>query len=673
MSVELDLQKQTSREADKHSATDAKVTPKKRHQASSFLSTLGALFFNRRERIEPVSDKTNTSGDAYSKPMDENEDPYRFHDDDNGDDPKPKRKGLVSRSFKAVKQSLFSSLTRRILFLNLTALTIFVSATLYMNQFREGLIDAKTESLLTQGRIIASAIASSATATPDAITIDPDKLWELKTGESLQPKPEPLDNFTYPINPEQIAPVLRQLIKPTQTRARIYDSDGAIILDSRNLYAAGQIKQFSLPPISGSEPERRIGWAETIGDTLNKLLQSHSNPNYRELDGSGRQYEEVQSALTGAPRTIVRQTEAGKLTISVAVPVQRFRAVLGVLLLSTEGDDIDRIVREERVDILRIFLIASIVILVLSALLANTVATPLRKLSEAAIRVKRGVKSRVEIPDFSDRQDEVGNLSASISEMTNSLYQRIEAIESFAADVSHELKNPLTSLRSAVETLPLAKTEESKKRLMDVIQHDVQRLDRLITDISDASRLDADLARDESNTINFAELLENIVSASREMRRKKQVEFSLEIKQGKGSNKEFFVAGHDIRLGQVINNLMDNAASFVPHKNGKVSIELTRSRNLIIMIIEDNGPGIQAENLDRVFERFYTDRAENDGFGENSGLGLSISRQIIEAHGGKIHAENRLDGKNGARFIVILPADTKPNERKQKSRQKQSR
>jgi len=571
------------------------------------------------------------------------------------DERRSKKKGLLSRSFKAVKQTLVSSLTRRILFLNLTALTIFLGAILYMNQFREGLIDAKTESLSTQGRIIASAIAASATATPDAITIDPDKLWELKAGESLQPRLDPLDNFTYPINPEQVAPVLRQLITPTQTRARIYDPDGALILDSRHLYAGGQVLRFDLPPAEGEQ--RRIGWVETIGDFLNKLLQSHNHPIYRDLDGSGKQYEEVQSALTGAPRTIVRQTEVGKLTVSVAIPVQRFRAVLGVLLLSTEGDDIDRIVREERVAILRIFLVASIVILVLSALLASTIATPLRRLSEAAISVKRGIKSRVEIPDFSHRQDEVGNLSTSIKEMTESLYQRIEAIESFAADVSHELKNPLTSLRSAVETLPLAKTEDSKRRLMDVIQHDVQRLDRLITDISDASRLDADLARDDSARIELDKLLENIVDAARGVKRKKSVDIILTIDRGKRNEKDFSVAGHDIRLGQVINNLIDNAASFVPELGGKVSIGLTRNNNTIIMVIEDNGPGIQAENLDRVFERFYTDRAEMDGFGQNSGLGLSISRQIVEAHGGKIRAENRRDGLTGARFIVLLPAD----------------
>ena len=648
MSIELDIGKKAIDEAGSPSAS----APTSLSKADSKQKNLRLVEQDAHDLAakKASQNETTLAGEYY---------------DEEGDLPKPKRKGLLSRSFKIVKQNLFSSLTRRILFLNLTALTIFLSAILYMNQFREGLIDAKTESLLTQGRIIASAIASSATATPDAITIDPDKLWELKAGESLQPRLEPLDNFAYPINPEQVAPVLRQLIKPTQTRARIYDSDGALILDSRYLYAGGQIRQFNLPPVSGEE--RRIGWVETIGDTLNKLLQSHSNPIYRELDGSGKQYEEVQSALTGAPRHIVRQTEAGKLTVSVAIPVQRFRAVLGVLLLSTEGDDIDRIVREERVAILRIFLVASIVILVLSALLASTVATPLRKLSEAAIMVKRGVKSRIEIPDFSHRQDEVGNLSTSISEMTNSLYQRIEAIESFAADVSHELKNPLTSLRSAVETLPLARTEESQKRLMDIIQHDVKRLDRLITDISDASRLDADLARDDAKQVNLAELLENIVAASREIRRRKQVEITLTVKPPLSSEKTYLVAGHDIRLGQVINNLIDNAASFVPEVGGKVSIGLTRNKNTIIMVIEDNGPGIQAENLDRVFERFYTDRAETDGFGQNSGLGLSISRLIVEAHGGKIRAENRRDGHTGARFIVMLPADTmrKTTPRKQ--------
>lgn len=571
------------------------------------------------------------------------------------EEPLPQKKSFLSRSFKAVKQTFVSSLTRRILMLNLAALLALLGTILYMNQFREGLIDAKTESFLTQGRIIASAIASSATATPDAITIDPNKLWELKTGESLQPRFEPLDSFTYPINPEQIAPLLGKLIKSSETRARIYDPDGILILDSRNLYSGSQVLRFDLPPINPQKES--VGWIEYIGNTLNKLFQSSNHPLYKELDGSGKQYEEVQFALTGAARHVVRQTNAGELTVSVAVPVQRFRAVLGVLLLSTEGDGIDRIVREERIAVLRIFLVVAIVLLVLSALLASTIASPLRRLSEAAIRVKRGVKSRVEIPDYSHRQDEVGNLSISIKEMTNSLYQRIEAIESFAADVSHELKNPLTSLRSAVETLPLAKTEDTKKRLMDVIQHDVQRLDRLITDISDASRLDADLARDDVGLIDLAELLKNITAATNEIRRNRQIDITFTIHNKNNNPQNFIVAGHDIRLGQVINNLIDNATSFVPAVGGRVAIGIGRNKNTIIIVIEDNGPGIQAENLDRVFERFYTDRVEQDVFGQNSGLGLSISRQIIEAHGGKIRAENRRDGVSGARFVVMLPAD----------------
>ncbi len=566
------------------------------------------------------------------------------------------KKSLLSRSFKSVRDNLFSSLTRRIVILNMTALTILLGTILYMNQFREGLIDAKIESLLTQGRIIAGAIAGSATASPDAITIDPEKLLELKAGESLQPRLDPLDNLRYPINPEQVAPVLRALIKPTQTRARIYDPDGVLILDSRFLYSGGQIQSFDLPPPDGEEEE--MGWIEFIGNTLNQILPQENLPIYRDLDGPGTQYPEVQSALTGAPRPVVRLTEQGRLTVSVAVPVQRFRAVLGVLLLSTEGDSIDRIVREERIAILRIFLVAAIVLLVLSLLMASTIANPLRRLSAATVRVRRGVNSRVEIPDFSHREDEIGDLSSSISDMTDALYKRIEAIERFAADVSHELKNPLTSLRSAVETLPLAKTDQARERLLEVIQHDVKRLDRLITDISDASRLDADLVRDKIGKVDLAKLLENIITANQQVtQRKKQVKISLQMDVKGAGKKGYFVSGHENRLGQVINNLLDNAVSFVPEEGGEITVGLARNQASIFFIVEDNGPGILAENLDRVFERFYTDRAEHDGFGQNSGLGLSISRQIVEAHNGSIEVANRTDGIIGARFIITLPAD----------------
>ncbi len=563
------------------------------------------------------------------------------------------RKGLASRVFRRLRANFFSSLTRRIAVFNILALAALVVAILYMNQFRAGLIDAKIESLLTQGRIIAGAIAGSATANPDAITIDPDRLLELQAGESLQPRLDALDSLRYPINPEQVAPVLRTLISPTQTRARIYDPDGILVLDSRHLYGGGQILRYDLPPVSG-EPE--IGWIDYIGNILNRLLQRENIPIYRDLDGPGTQYPEVASALIGAPKPVVRMTEQGELTVSVAVPIQRYRVVLGVLLLSTEGDDIDRIVTEERLAVLRIFLVAAIVSIVLSILLAGTIANPLRKLSEAAVRVKRGVNARVNIPDFSNRQDEIGDLSTSLGDMTNALYSRIEAIERFAADVSHELKNPLTSLRSAVETLPLAKTPEAQERLLAVIQHDVQRLDRLITDISDASRLDADLARDDNGKVDLEELLQSIISANQDLGAgNKQVEFEFLVDHQKGRKKGFFVLGHEGRLGQVVNNLIDNAISFVPANKGKITIRLSRIGNEVVMVFEDNGPGIQAENVDRIFERFYTDRSENDGFGQNSGLGLSISRQIVEAHGGTIHARNRSGGVCGAVFTVRLP------------------
>lgn len=245
--------------------------------------------------------------------------------------------------------------------------------------------------------------------------------------------------------------------------------------------------------------------------------------------------------------------------------------------------------------------------------------------------------------------------------MTNALYDRIDAIESFAADVSHELKNPLTSLRSAVETLPLAKSEESKQRLTEIIFHDVRRLDRLISDISDASRLDAELARSDSAPVDIETLLGNLVDISKQIRSgRKPVEIDLKI-DAKGTHKAaYFVNGHDLRLGQIITNLIENARSFVPKTGGRLAIHLSRIKDRVVVTVEDNGPGIQAENIDRIFERFYTDRPDGESFGQNSGLGLSISRQIAEAHGGSLKAENMVDAKTGdltgARFVLSLPA-----------------
>jgi two-component system sensor histidine kinase ChvG len=357
---------------------------------------------------------------------------------------------------------------------------------------------------------------------------------------------------------------------------------------------------------------------------------------------------------------MVRINDRGEVIVSVSVPVQRFRAVHGALMLSTQGDDIDQMVTAERLAILKVGGVASVVMIVLSLLLASTIAGPVRRLADSAERVRRRIRTRVEIPDFTRRRDEIGHLSGALRDMTDALYNRIEAIERFAADVSHELKNPLTSLRSAVETLPLAKNDKSRARLLEVIEHDVKRLDRLISDISDASRLDAELQRQDVAPVDLRRLLNTLTSVANETRLGHNI--AVEVRFEGGSADSFSVPGHDSRLGQVISNLLVNAQSF-SSAGGKVRIVCRRRRAEIEIVIDDDGPGIRDDALERIFERFYTDRP-HQGFGQNSGLGLSISKQIVEAHGGKIWAENRpgppdADGEPssaGARFIVRLPA-----------------
>ena len=569
----------------------------------------------------------------------------------------------LSRLFLWLRRALghyvFSSLTRRILVLNLAALCMTVVGILYINQFRDGLVQARIDSLRTQGEIIAGAIAASATVETDAITIDPEKLLELQAGESLPPDSGQLDSLHFPINPERVAPVLRRLLSPTDTRGRIFDRDASLLLDSRALYSRGQILRYDLPPVAQDEP----GLLRQAEKFLVGLFARSDLPVYREPPGgSGTAFPEVMTALQGSPATLVRVTEQGEQIVSVAVPIQRYRAVLGALMLSTQGGDIDKIVAAERRAILRVFAVAAIVTAILSMLLASTIANPLRRLAAAAVRVRRGVKSREEIPDFSDRQDEIGNLSVALRDMTNALYARIEAIESFAADVSHELKNPLTSLRSAVETLPLARNPVSRERLMEVIQHDVRRLDRLITDISDASRLDAELAREDAGRVDLLKLATEIADASREAGRgRKAVDIQVRT-AGKGqSGRDYTVPGHDLRLGQVLTNLIENARSFVPEDKGRIVITLSRTPRHVVVTVDDNGPGIRVDDIERIFERFYTDRPAGEAFGQNSGLGLSISRQIVEAHGGRLTAENIAGAKpgefQGARFVVTLPAE----------------
>ncbi|MBU1337235.1 MAG: sensor histidine kinase [Alphaproteobacteria bacterium] len=540
--------------------------------------------------------------------------------------------------------TIFSSLTQRIIVLNLAGLLVLVVGILYLNQWRAGLIDARVQSLRVQGEIIAAAIAASATADSDVISVNPDRLLQLQGDGTVSSLSYFDPSLEFPISPERVAPLLRNLITPTRTRARIYDQGGLMILDSDNIYARGEV----IRQVIETKGNDFFLW-----DWWNAVLSwvpGDNFPKYQEYGiNEGSRYPEVASALAGAPADFVRVDAQNQLVVSVAVPVQRLRAVVGAILLSTAPGDIDSIVAQERWSILRIAMIAAGVQIVLSLLMAGTIAGPMRRLSEAAERVQTAGNARAEIPDFTDRPDEIGHLSGALRRMTDALYNRIEAIERFAADVAHELKNPLTSLRSAVETLPLAKRAEDRERLNAIIQHDVKRLDRLITDISSASRLDAELAREGSERVDVEKLAEAMVSIQKDMALGRGITVVMDKRVGKGAA---VINGHESRLAQVFANLIDNAVSFSP-EGGVVRVALVTDPEQITVTVTDEGRGITGD-FGKIFQRFYTDRPDTESFGDHSGLGLSISKQIVEAHKGTIRARNRED-RSGAVFTVVLP------------------
>jgi two-component system sensor histidine kinase ChvG len=581
---------------------------------------------------------------------------------------------------RAVEARFSSSLTRRIVTLNLGGLVVLVVGFLLLSQFRADIIEARTQSLTTQAGIIAAAIAASAAVETDTITLDPEKLLQLAPGETPPAAQEDENAIEFSINPERVGPVLHRLVTPTHTRARIYDRDGLLLLDSQTVSSRGSTARSD----AGDPSNEDTTWLQRAWSSVRRVFVRPKAP--RGLDNwadNGKSLPEVAEALAGRTGSIVRVNSDGETVVSVAVPIQRTSVIRGALVLSTQGHDIDKVIASERWGLLRYFLVAAAVMLVLSLSQANTIAEPLRKLAEAAERVRRGIRSRQQIPDFTNRSDEIGHLSRALSEMTQALYSRIEAIESFAADVAHELKNPLTSLRSAVETLPRVKSAPSRDRLLSIMQHDVRRLDRLISDISDASRLDAELARGDAEPVDVAALLGAVVSMVADSPRSRGIALrvSIDAVETAPGARPYCVLGHDSRLAQVITNLVDNACSF-SQPGGEVRIHLGRKADAaggeaehatrIVVTIEDDGPGIPPHALERIFERFYTDRPD-DGFGQNSGLGLSISRQIVQAHFGRIWAENRPSSEGGptpagpeteatvrhgagARFVVSLPA-----------------
>ena len=555
---------------------------------------------------------------------------------------------MTSRAHSKPRRRPFSALTGRIVALNIVALAFLVGGVLYLDQFRTGLVDTRLSALLTQAEVIAGAIGEAATGGPEATTIDGARARQ----------------------------ILGRLVVPTHIRARLFDSSGALLVDSRDLFARSEVFETRLPPpglwnkiITKSE--------QAYESVIMFLARGIPLQSYAEkVEQRALDYEEALAALAGSTATAVRTGEGGSLVLSAAVPVQRFKRVLGVLLASVETSEIEEMVRQERLAILEIFFIALAVTVLLSYALALTIARPVHRLAEVADKVSRGHGRNIQIPDFSKRRDEIGDLSRALRDMTEALYRRIDGIEAFAADVTHEIKNPLTSLRSAVETLERTGEAKQQAKLFQIVKDDVRRIDRLISDISDASRLDAELSRADMGTVDIGAMLQTLVEVYSSTAQPEGPRISLDIP----ANDALIVRGLENGLGQVVRNILDNAVSFsrggANKPVGDIAIAATRGDGEIVITIDDEGPGIPETMLDDIFDRFYTERPEDEVFGIHSGLGLSISKQIIEAHDGSIEAQNRLceappdgaprdedDGGEGeqtkvlgARFIIRLPA-----------------
>ncbi|MGE0667718.1 MAG: stimulus-sensing domain-containing protein [Sphingomonadales bacterium] len=531
----------------------------------------------------------------------------------------------------------FSGLTGRILLLNVIGLAVLVGGVLYVNQYRTGLIETRLTALRSQAEMLAGALAE---------TVDS----ETETGA---------------LEMERAASLLRRLSADRADRVRLFETDGTLALDTRKLNPSTQVVTIPLPPPGQREQVSMLQalWEKFRAFSIRAMSSDPNYPLYEErYDQTAADYPEVLKALTGAPEEAVRIRKDRSLVLTVAVPIEHFRHVLGALLVSVETTEIEEVVRQERLAILEIFLVALSVTMLLSILLAGTIARPVQRLAAFAHTVRQGRGREAIVPDFSNRRDEVGDLARALRDMTAALYRRIDTIEGFAADVAHEVKNPLTSLRSAVETMERTQNPDHKAKLMTIIKHDIDRLNRLISDISNASRLDAELLRADMQEIDVPSMMREIISVYATLDEKgnppsgRRPRIVLDVE---GYN--LVVYGIESHLGQVMRNLIDNAISFSP-PGGVITIAVRRTRDTLLITVEDEGPGIPDERLDEIFERFYSERPEEEGFGSHSGLGLNISRQIVAVHDGSIWAENRYGSEGevgpplGARFIITLPA-----------------
>ena len=508
-----------------------------------------------------------------------------------------------------------SRLGRLIVALNLLGLTILIGGALVLNELSRGLIHAKIDSLTTQGAFIANVIVGAATSGDPAPALEPTLARD----------------------------TLQLLFIPKSQRARVFDARGALVADSYVI--ADVVETRPLPP------------ARKRGDIVLPFMPRRDPSPQMIADARADLAAEVKQALHGESVATLRRASNGERVVSVSIPIQHVQTVLGVLTLEAGG--VDQIVTAQRRALLPFILIAMAVSLASSLLLSRLIAAPVLRLARAADGVTAQRARAISLPDIARREDEIGDLGRSLETMTSTLSQRMDAIEHFAADVAHEIRNPLTSIRSAVETLELVSDPAAKARLTGILKSDVGRLDRLITDISNASRLDAELSRDHPKTLDLERLLADLADFYTQSSKPGDVAVRF-IRPD--VLEPIMVLGREDPLSQVFRNLIDNARSFSPSagegRAPEVRLGLQRQGRNAVVTVEDEGPGLPPDNLETVFERFYTARPAGAAFGGHSGLGLSIARQIVDAHGGLIHAENReaADGRVlGARFVVSLP------------------
>lgn len=529
------------------------------------------------------------------------------------------------------QRSLWASpLTRRILALNVMALAIPVVGLLYLPSYRDSLIQSELELLKTEGKLFSGALAASGVVTG------------------------PLGDER--LLPETSRQTVRRLVDVSKTRARLFSPDGTLIADSFLLSGPGGVVEIRpLPPLDLTEGVVWKTVTHAYDWVFDRLPSSRHLPPYTESAiQTAADYQEVMQALGGEPATFVRDGGNGSMILSVGVPVQRYRQVLGALFLTKTSNDIQTTMRNTRLTVLGISGVALGITILASLYLASTIALPIHRLADAADRVRRAKGRQAKIPDLSRRGDEIGDLSGALRDMTEAVWQRMDAIERFAADVAHEIKNPLTSLRSAVETVARVEDPHQQKKLMTIILEDVQRLDRLISDISDASRVDAEMSRALSGPVKLKDMLLALADIHATTADPAAPRLMVHAPE----RNDLMVLGAEGRLGQVLRNLISNAISFSP-PGGTITVSARREDDQVIVTVDDEGPGIPQDKLRAIFERFYSERPKGERFGTHSGLGLSISKQIIDAHGGTLTAENLRDtggAVTGARFVITLPA-----------------